>query len=82
MTPLKRSLDGLYGAQDFSKETPNGLMRIRVRFGLTSPTPGEPDVAQAFREVVAELRAFADAIEMVNHPPPLATVTPIRGRPS
>ena len=62
------SKDGLIGAEALSATSSNGLIRLTVRFGMTrSPDRvgggGEPEVREAFADIIARIREFADMLE-------------------
>ena len=62
------SKDGLIGAEALSVTSSNGLIRLTVRFGMTrSPDRvgggGEPEVREAFADIIARVREFADMLE-------------------
>lgn len=52
--------------ETLSKTTPNGLILVRVQYGLARMPEGPDEVRVSFTEAAALLREFADGIENVN----------------
>ena len=52
--------------EHYSKKSTNGLLQVDVVFGPVRNPSGAGEVKDAFREVSAALREFADGIDRVN----------------